>query len=34
MIILASVVVLLALQPDFGSILLIAPIAVGMFFVG
>lgn len=34
MIILGMVVVLLALQPDFGSILLIVPIAVGMFFVG
>lgn len=34
MALLGSIMFLLALQPDFGSILLIAPIAVVMFFVG
>jgi cell division protein FtsW len=28
-----SVIILLILQPDFGSILLITPVAIGMFFV-
>lgn len=34
MIIVFSVIFLLVLQPDFGSILLLVPIAIGMFFVG
>ncbi len=34
MALLFGIIFLLALQPDFGSILLIVPIAVGMFFVG
>ncbi len=34
MALLASIMFLLALQPDFGSIMLIVPIAVVMFFVG
>lgn len=33
MALLGSIMFLLALQPDFGSILLIAPVAIIMFFV-
>ncbi len=33
MALLTVIVILLVLQPDFGSILLITPIAIGMFFV-
>lgn len=34
MVALGAIMFLLALQPDFGSILLIVPIAVVMFFIG
>jgi cell division protein FtsW len=31
---LSAIILLLVMQPDFGSILLITPIAIGMFFIG
>ena len=31
---LSGIILLLVMQPDFGSILLITPIAIGMFFIG
>jgi cell division protein FtsW len=34
MALLSGIILLLVMQPDFGSILLITPIAIGMFFIG